>query len=84
MILLISDTCRFCELVQDVDKRYKNIHKFNVVDGVADVNGLKTPLAPEITELPCLIDDKKYIFRADTILAYLEKSGELNATANIL
>ncbi len=84
MILLVSKTCRFCEDVDHVDKTYKNIHKFFVVDGVADVNGTPTPLAPEIEELPCLIDGKNYIFRANTILEYLKQSGEINATADIL
>jgi hypothetical protein len=70
--------------VADVDKQYKNINKFFVTDGVADVNGQQVPLAPEISELPCLIDGKTYVFRSNTILTYLKQSGEVNATANIL
>ena len=84
MILLVSTTCSFCEDVANVDKEYKNINKFFVVEGVADVNGSAIPLAAEITELPCLIDGSKYIFRSNTILEYLKISGEINAATSIL
>lgn len=84
MILLVSKTCKHCDSVADVDVKYKDIHKVFVVDGIADIDGQKVPLAEGISELPCLIDGKTYVFRSNTILEYLKQSGEINATAVIL
>ena len=84
MTLLVSKKCKACWMVEGVEKKYKNIHKFYVEDDWVNVNGLIVHLDPAISELPCLIDDKNYVFRADTILAYLKQVGELNARTNIL
>ena len=84
MILLLSKTCQACWRLDGIEKVYKNIQKYYVEDGWVKVDGLIVHLDPKISMLPCLIDENKYIMMVDTILAYLKKSGELNATANIL
>lgn len=83
MILLIDKTCKYCQQVDGLEKKYKNIHKFYVKDGVADIEGKQVPLDPRISMLPVLIDDINYYFTVNVILEHLEKSGELNAETSI-
>ena len=68
--------------MEDVDKKYKNVFKFYVTDGIAEVNGQQIPVDPKISVFPCLIDGTNYYMTVDPILEHLEKSGEINATAN--
>jgi putative heme iron utilization protein len=84
MILLVDKTCKQCQKLEGVEAKYKNVQKFYVTEGVADINGEKVQLAPQISYLPVLIDGKHYYFFVDVILEHLEKSGEMNAKANIL
>jgi hypothetical protein len=84
MILLIDKTCKQCKKIENIDSKYKNIHKFYVEKGVANINGEQVPLDPKISYLPVLIDGNHYYFFVDVILEHLEKSGEMNAEANIL
>jgi hypothetical protein len=84
MILLVDKTCKQCQKLEGVDLKYKNVQKFYVKDGVADINGEQIQIDPKISYLPVLIDGNHYYFFVDVILEHLEKSGEMNAEANIL
>lgn len=84
MILLVDRSCKYCKDIDGIEKIYKNIFRFYVEDGIVDVNGEKYPLDPKISILPCLIDGIHYFMTVEPILEHLEKSGEVNATANIL
>lgn len=82
--LLLSKTCRFCQDLENLDSKYKDVYKIYVENGIADINGEKFPVDPRIEMFPCLIDGLIYLYGVDDILGHLEKSGEMNATANIL
>lgn len=84
MILLVDKSCKQCHKIEDVDKKYRNVQKFYVENGIAQINGEQVPLDPQISYLPVLIDGKHYYFFVDVILEHLEKSGEMNATADLL
>lgn len=84
MILLIDKTCKYCQQLDGIEDKYKNIHKFYVENGIADVNGEKHKLDKRISILPVLIDDKNYYFTVDVILEHLNKLGEANAKPDIL
>ncbi len=57
MILLIDKNCPFCEELKDLDKKYSDIKKLFVTDGM--IEEINKPVDKKIPGLPALIVGEK-------------------------
>ncbi len=57
--------------MEELDKEYKNINKFYVENGKANINGETVELDSKISMLPCLIDGLNYFMTIEPILEHL-------------
>jgi len=78
MKLLISKTCENCKPVKNINKRYPQIKKYYVKDGIVKIDRKVFDVGKELPGLPALITDKVVYVGAKKILEFIKtlEAGE--------